>query len=70
MELPDLTGVSVFIAAGTNDPICSPEESEELTSLLEAANAAVELHWENNGHQLTKQPKNGIKMAKRTNNGD
>lgn len=53
VELPVLTGKSVFIAAGTNDPICSPEESEELKSLLENAHAKVELHWESRGHQLT-----------------
>jgi len=53
IELPDLSGKSVFIAAGTNDPICSPMESTELQSLLEKANAKVELHWENRGHQLT-----------------
>lgn len=53
MELPDLSGKSVFIAAGTNDPICSPMESNELQSLLEKAHAQVELHWENRGHQLT-----------------
>ena len=55
IELPDLSGTSVFIAAGTNDPICSPEESTELQLLLEKANAKVELHWENKGHQLTLQ---------------
>ena len=53
IELPDLSGKSVFIAAGTNDPICSPMESTELQSLLKKANANVELHWENRGHQLT-----------------
>ncbi|MBS4219981.1 alpha/beta hydrolase [Bacillus sp. FJAT-49711] len=53
VELPDLSGKSVFIAAGTNDPICSPEESQELQTLLEKANAEVDLHWENRGHQLT-----------------
>ncbi|MGG0655475.1 alpha/beta hydrolase [Rummeliibacillus pycnus] len=53
IKLPDLLGKSVFIAAGTNDPICAPEESTELQSLLEAANASVELHWENKGHRLT-----------------
>lgn len=53
IDLPDLTGKSVFIAAGTNDPICSPIESAELQSLLEKANADVEIHWENRGHQLT-----------------
>ncbi|WP_286230848.1 alpha/beta hydrolase [Neobacillus mesonae] len=55
IELPDLSGKSVFIAAGTNDPICSPMESSELQSLLEKAHANVELHWENRGHQLTLQ---------------
>ncbi|OCA84131.1 carboxylesterase [Bacillus sp. FJAT-27225] len=53
IELPDLSGKSVFIAAGTNDPICSPLESSELLALLEKSNAKVELHWENRGHQLT-----------------
>jgi len=53
IELPNLEGTSVFIGAGTNDPICSPEESTELQKLLEGANAKVELHWENRGHQLT-----------------
>jgi phospholipase/carboxylesterase len=53
IELPDLTGKSIFIAAGTNDPICSPLESAELESLLKNANAMVELHWEHRGHQLT-----------------
>ncbi len=53
VELPDLSGTPVFIGAGTNDPICSKEESLELQSLLEQANAMVHLHWENRGHQLT-----------------
>ncbi|CQR47166.1 Putative hydrolase MhqD [Paraliobacillus sp. PM-2] len=51
--LPDLTGKAIFIAAGTNDPICSSEESTELQSLFRNANANVKLHWENSGHQLT-----------------
>ena len=53
IELPDLAGTSVFIAAGTNDPICSPLESAELKEMLTKANANIELHWENRGHQLT-----------------
>lgn len=55
MDLPDLSGKAVFIAAGTNDPICSPMESGELQSLLEKAHANVEIHWEDRGHQLTAQ---------------
>ncbi|MCG5104897.1 alpha/beta hydrolase [Oceanobacillus alkalisoli] len=53
IDLPDLTGKRVFIAAGTNDPICPAQESEELDTLLAGAGAEVELHWENRGHQLT-----------------
>lgn len=55
IELPDLSGKDVFIGAGTNDPICSPEESLELQLLLEKANVKVKLHWEDRGHQLTKE---------------
>ncbi|MDF2856130.1 MAG: phospholipase/carboxylesterase family protein [Neobacillus sp.] len=55
IDLPDLTGKAVFIAAGTNDPICPASESEDLKKLLSSANANVELHWENFGHQLTFQ---------------
>lgn len=53
IDLPNLSGKRVFIAAGKNDPICPAQESEDLTSLLENAGASVDLHWENNGHQLT-----------------
>ncbi|PIC65480.1 carboxylesterase [Sporosarcina sp. P13] len=53
IELPDLSGKPVFIAAGSNDPMCPPEEAEELQSLLEQANANVEIFWDNKGHQLT-----------------
>lgn len=53
MKLPDLTAKEVFIAAGTNDPISPVREAEELQEMLNAANASVAVHWENNGHQLT-----------------
>lgn len=53
IELPDLSGTEVFLAAGKNDPICPAQESEELKILLSNANANVEIHWENSGHQLT-----------------
>lgn len=52
-DLPNLTGTPVFIAAGTNDPICPAEESTDLEQLLTGAGADVVLHWENYGHQLT-----------------
>ncbi|MCU6713061.1 alpha/beta hydrolase [Paenibacillus sp. J5C_2022] len=53
LVLPDLTGISCFIGAGENDPICSPEESGELEKLLTGAGAAVRMHWERAGHSLT-----------------
>ncbi|MGM9944976.1 MAG: alpha/beta hydrolase [Lysinibacillus sp.] len=54
IDLPDLTGIQVFIAAGKNDPICSSAESEELLTTLEQAGADVEIYWENYGHSLTR----------------
>ncbi|MDQ6418793.1 alpha/beta hydrolase [Paenibacillus sp. LHD-117] len=53
LALPDMTGLPVFIAAGENDPICSPSESKELESLLRGAGAEVEVRWDRFGHQLT-----------------
>ncbi|REJ22177.1 alpha/beta hydrolase [Aeribacillus composti] len=53
MDLPDLSGKNVFIAAGKRDQICFPEESIELKTFLENNNANVHLHWENGGHELT-----------------
>jgi phospholipase/carboxylesterase len=53
IQLPDLTNTPIFISAGANDPICPPEETKELNTLLVNAHADVEVHWENYGHQLT-----------------
>jgi phospholipase/carboxylesterase len=53
ITLPNLAGKHIFIGAGKNDPICSPQESEDLATLLKDAGATVEIHWENRGHQLT-----------------
>jgi phospholipase/carboxylesterase len=54
IQLPDLTGIPVFIGAGQNDPICSPQETEELQKLLSEAGSTVAVHWEQAGHQLTR----------------
>ena len=54
IDLPNLKRLPIFIAAGKNDPICSLQESQELKELLENAGAAVHMHWENYGHQLTR----------------
>ncbi|WP_127570729.1 alpha/beta hydrolase [Paenibacillus xylaniclasticus] len=53
VRLPDLTRTSIFITAGHNDPICSPQETVELQTLLHNAGAAVTVHWEYAGHRLT-----------------
>ena len=54
IDLPDLTGTRVFIAAGKNDPMCSAQESEELDELLTGAGVETAVHWEMNGHSLTR----------------
>jgi phospholipase/carboxylesterase len=54
IQLPDLSNTPVFIGAGRNDPICSPQETEELAALLEGAGASVAVNWEYGGHQLTR----------------
>lgn len=54
LTLPELSGIPVFIGAGSNDPICSPGETEELKGLLGQAGADVTVHWERYGHQLTR----------------
>ena len=53
ISLPNLAGTPVFIAAGTNDPICPQQESIDLQQLLEDANSSVTVKWEDYGHQLT-----------------
>jgi phospholipase/carboxylesterase len=53
IELPNLSAVPIFIGAGRNDPICSPQETNELVTILEGAGALVNVHWEYSGHQLT-----------------
>jgi phospholipase/carboxylesterase len=53
IPLPDLSGVPIFVSAGTNDPICSPQETEELHRLFKEAGALISIHWASYGHQLT-----------------
>ncbi|MDZ5711885.1 alpha/beta hydrolase [Jeotgalibacillus haloalkalitolerans] len=54
-ELPDLSGVNVFIGAGENDPICPAGETTDLTELLNHAGASVTTKWYNRGHQLIEE---------------
>jgi predicted esterase/catechol 2,3-dioxygenase-like lactoylglutathione lyase family enzyme len=51
--VPDLAGTDVFIGAGRRDPIGPPEQVERLAAILSRAGAAVTVHWEAGGHELT-----------------
>jgi predicted esterase len=53
--LPALREVRVLIAAGTQDPIVGPEQSQALADLLERAGAEVTMHWSDSGHGLSRE---------------
>jgi len=53
--MPNLSGKSVLIAAGRQDPIVSAEEAGTLATLLQGAGAAVTTSFEDAGHGLTQQ---------------
>jgi phospholipase/carboxylesterase len=55
LEMPDLTGTPVFIAAGENDPLIPAKETKELMDDLTKANADVTEFWTRGGHQLTRE---------------
>lgn len=75
VALPEMTGTPIFIGAGKNDPICSVQETEELSGLLSGAGAHVNVHWEQQGHQLTGSEVNAArawyqeKFAEKIDNG-
>lgn len=50
-----LDGTSVFIGAGTNDPIVTGENSKILFELLQQNGADVVIRWFEKGHSLTKE---------------
>ena len=62
LKLPEMNSLPVFIGAGKNDPICSGEETEELTEILRTAGAEVHVHLEDNGHQLTQSEVEAAKV--------
>lgn len=61
IKLPNLANTPIFIAAGKYDPLCPPEESRDLETLLVKAGAHVTMFWGDYGHELTSQE---IKVAK------
>jgi phospholipase/carboxylesterase len=54
-EMPRLDELRVLIAAGRQDPIVRPEQSQALADLLAGAGADVTLRWINAGHALTRE---------------
>lgn len=53
IELPSLENVSIFIGAGTNDPLIASAETQDLEAILQKAGAEVTTHWGNQGHRLS-----------------
>ena len=51
-QLPDLQHLPVFLAAGRNDPIIPPQNTEQLATMLRTAGAKVVLQWSAGGHGL------------------
>jgi predicted esterase len=52
-EIPDLSGVPVFLAAGRRDQMIPPQNTERLAEILREAGADLDLRWRNTGHPLT-----------------
>jgi predicted esterase len=53
---PDLIrnfgSLSVFIAAGDQDPIIPRDQPEQLAAILESGGADVSIFWHRGGHEL------------------
>jgi phospholipase/carboxylesterase/glyoxalase family protein len=52
-EIPDLSGMPVFMASGRRDQMISPESSGRLAEILRQAGAEVDLRWRDTSHGLT-----------------
>lgn len=50
---PDLSGMPVFMAAGTRDQMIPPDNTKRLANMLREAGAEVDLRWRDIGHPLT-----------------
>lgn len=53
-DRPDLSDVSVLIAAGKSDPLVAPDNTRALVSLLQEHGATVSLRWHQGGHELAR----------------
>ena len=53
--LPDLSHKHILLSAGTNDPIVSRTETENLSKLFQESNAIVTLKWQSSSHNLVQE---------------
>lgn len=53
-QLPDLSGVPIFMGAGRQDAMIPPQQTEQLALMFQQSGADVELHWEPGGHALNR----------------
>ena len=54
VHLPDLADLDIFIGAGSNDPLTTLDETNQLKEIYEHANAKVSMYLGNFGHSLSK----------------
>jgi phospholipase/carboxylesterase len=54
-ESPDLTGKQIYVAAGTEDPLIPPDNTQRLVQMLRTFSGEVTLAWEEAGHNLTQR---------------
>jgi len=52
-EAPDLSGMPVFLAAGSRDRMIAPQNTERLAEILRESGADLDLRWRDTGHPLT-----------------
>jgi phospholipase/carboxylesterase len=52
-EMPDLSGMPVFLAAGRRDQMIPPQNTERLAEILREAGADLDLRWRDTSHGLT-----------------
>lgn len=52
-EVPDLSGMPVFLAAGRRDQMIAPQNTQRLVDILTEAGADLDVRWRDTGHGLT-----------------
>jgi phospholipase/carboxylesterase len=52
---PNLIGKKIYAAAGTDDPLIPPDNTQQLVQMLRTFGGEVTLAWEEAGHNLTQK---------------